>query len=105
MGKLTGLSMGCDCCYTNHMKASQDDIENLQVLLASAGCNFLVTVPMGDDVMLNYQSASYHDAATVRAHLGLRPAPEFEAWLEGMGLMRDGILTERAGDPSVFLKA
>ena len=103
MGKLTGLSMGCDCCYTNHMKASQDDIENLQVLLASSGCNYIVSVPMGDDVMLNYQSASYHDGATLRQHLGLRPAPEFERWLEKMGLMENGRLTAKAGDLSVFL--
>lgn len=103
MGKLSGLSMGCDCCYTNHMQASQDDVENMQVLLASAGCNFLIAVPMGDDVMLNYQSSSYHDAAAVRQLLRLRPAPEFERWLEKMDLMEEGRLTDRAGDLSVFL--
>ncbi|HCL79284.1 MAG TPA: ethanolamine ammonia lyase large subunit [Synergistaceae bacterium] len=103
MGKLSGISMGCDCCYTNHMQADQNDVENLQVLLAAAGCNFIVTVPMGDDVMLNYQSASYHDAATVRQGLGLRPAPEFETWLETMGIMEEGILTKKAGDLSLFL--
>lgn len=103
MGKLSGISMGCDCCYTNHMQANQDDVENLQVLLASAGCNFLIAVPMGDDVMLNYQSSSYHDAATVRQQFGMRPAPEFEKWLEKMGIMEDGRLTPKAGDLSVFL--
>jgi ethanolamine ammonia-lyase large subunit len=102
MGKLHGIPMGCDACYTNHADADQNDLENLEVLLTTAGCNFFMGLPMGDDVMLNYQSTSYHDDATLRQLLGLRPAPEFEAWLEEMGLMRDGRLTERAGDPSIF---
>lgn len=102
MGKLHGLPMGCDACYTNHADADQNDLENLMVLLASGGLNFFMGLPMGDDVMLNYQSSSFHDDAAVRSVLDLRPAPEFEAWLEEMGLMKDGRLTDRAGDPSVF---
>jgi len=104
MGKLTGVPMGCDACYTNHMKADQKDIENLAILLTAANCNYFIGVPMGDDVMLNYQCTSYHDLAALRQLLGLRPAPEFECWLEEMGLMKDGMLTERAGDPRVFVK-
>jgi ethanolamine ammonia-lyase large subunit len=102
MGKLHGIPMGCDACYTNHADADQNDLENLKILLASAGCNFFMGLPMGDDVMLNYQSSSFHDDASVRQVLGLRPAPEFEAWLEAVGLMRAGKLTERAGDASFF---
>jgi ethanolamine ammonia-lyase large subunit len=102
MGKFHGLPMGCDACYTNHADADQNDLENLEVLLAGAGCNFFMGLPMGDDVMLNYQSTSFHDGATLRQLLGLRPAPEFEAWLEEMGLMKDGRLTSRAGDASIF---
>ena len=102
MGKLTGIPMGCDCCYTNHMLADQNDIENLAVMLAAAGCNYFIGVPASDDIMLNYQSLSYHDAAAVREALGLRPIAEFERWMEKMGLMENGKLTPRAGDPSVF---
>jgi ethanolamine ammonia-lyase large subunit len=101
-GKLHGIPMGCDACYTNHADADQNDLENLEVLLSAAGCNFFMGLPMGDDVMLNYQSTSYHDGATLRQVLGLRPAPEFEAWLEEMGLMKEGRLTAKAGDPSLF---
>ncbi len=101
-GKLHGISMGCDACYTNHADADQNDLENLEVLLATAGCSFFMGLPMGDDVMLNYQSTSYHDNATLKQLLGLRPAPEFEAWLEEMGIMKDGRLTERAGDATLF---
>jgi ethanolamine ammonia-lyase large subunit len=104
MGKLTGIPMGCDCCYTNHMLADQNDIENLAVLLASAGCNYFIGVPASDDIMLNYQSNSYHDAAAIREVLGLRPIKEFEQWLEKMGIMENGRLTELAGDPTLFLK-
>ena len=104
MGKLTGISMGVDACYTNHIEADQNDIENLEVLLTAAGCNYLMGLPQGDDVMLNYQSTSFHDIATLRETFGLRPAPQFEAWLEKMGLMADGRLTTRAGDPTVFFK-
>ena len=101
-GKLHGIPMGCDACYTNHADADQNDLENLEVLLATAGCNFFMGLPMGDDVMLNYQSTSFHDDATLRQLLGLRPAPEFEAWMEEMGLMSKGKLTSRAGDGSIF---
>ncbi len=104
MGKLTGLPMGCDACYTNHARATQNDIENLAVLLAAAGCNYFMGVPMGDDVMLAYQCTSYHDAAALRQTLNLRPLPEFEIWLETMGLLKDGMLTEQAGDPTFFLR-
>ncbi len=89
MGKLLGLPMGCDVCYTNHAAADQNSADNLLVLLAAAGCNYFMGVPCADDVMLNYQSTSFHDAATVRKIFGLRPAPEFLAWLEERGLFRD----------------
>lgn len=102
MGKMHGLPMGVDVCYTNHIEADQNDMENLAVLLASAGVQFVIGVPMADDCMLNYQSLSYHDIATVRELLAKRPAPEFEAWLEGMGLMEDGKLTGLAGYPGLF---
>ena len=102
MGKLTGISMGCDACYTNHAVADQNDQENLEMLLAAAGVNYLMGIPMGDDVMLNYQTTSFHNNAALRELYGFRPAPEFEAWLERMGLWRNGKLTERAGDASVF---
>lgn len=104
MGKLTGISMGCDACYTNHAKATQNDIENLAVLLTAGGCNYFMGVPMGDDAMLSYQCTSYHDAPSLRQLLGLRPLPEFEAWMEEIGLMKDGKLTEKAGDASFFLQ-
>lgn len=85
-GKLLGLPMGCDVCYTNHAEADQDDMDNLLVLLAASGLNFMMGVPGADDVMLNYQSTSFHDALFVRKLLGLRRAPEFEAWLQRMGI-------------------
>lgn len=81
-GKLFGLPMGCDVCYTNHAEADQDDMDALLTLLGTAGVNFIMGVPGADDVMLNYQSTSFHDALYLRTLLGLRPAPEFEAWLE-----------------------
>lgn len=102
MGKLTGISMGCDTCYTNHADADQNSNENLMVLLAAAGCSYIMGMPMGDDIMLNYQTSAFHDTATVRQLLNLRPAPEFEAWLEKMGLMENGRLTSCAGDASIF---
>ena len=102
MGKLHGIPMGCDACYTNNAEADQNDLENLEILLATAGVNFFMGLPMGDDVMLNYQSSSFHDIAAVRQLLGLRPAPEFEAWMTELGLMESGRLTARAGDPSFF---
>ena len=104
MGKLTGISMGCDVCYTNHAKADQNSNDNLAVLLASAGVNFIMGIPMGDDAMLSYQTTSYHDAPSLRQALGLRPLPEFEAWMEEVGLWKDGQLTDIAGDASFFLK-
>jgi ethanolamine ammonia-lyase large subunit len=82
-GKLLGLPMGCDVCYTNHAEADQDDMDTLLTLLGAAGVNYIMGVPGADDVMLNYQSTSFHDALYVRKVLGLRPAPEFEAWLAG----------------------
>ncbi|HEX3601643.1 MAG TPA: ethanolamine ammonia-lyase subunit EutB [Lacipirellulaceae bacterium] len=83
-GKLLGLPMGCDVCYTNHAEADQDDMDNLLTLLAVAGCNYFMGVPGADDIMLNYQSTSFHDSQYLRQVLGLRPAPEFEKWLEDM---------------------
>jgi ethanolamine ammonia-lyase large subunit len=85
-GKLLGLPMGCDICYTNHAEADSDDMDNLLVLLGAAGVNFVMGVPGADDVMLNYQSTSFHDALFVRRLLGLKRAPEFEAWLQRMGI-------------------
>ena len=101
MGKLLGVPHGADACYTNHARADQNDCENLATLLAAAGCNYFMAVPMGDDVMLSYQSTSYHDAAALRAVLNLRPAPEFERWCEARGVLHDGRLTARAGDPAI----
>ncbi len=98
MGKLLGVPMGIDACYTNHMNADQNDLENLAMLLTAGGVNYFMGVPMGDDVMLSYQTTSYHDIAALRELCNLRPAPEFELWMEDVGLMRDGRLTERAGD-------
>ena len=105
MGKLSGIPMGCDCCYTNHMMADQNDIENLAILLAGAGVNYILGVPTSDDVMLNYQTNAYHDSQAVREILGLRPIKEFEQWLEKMGIMENGKLTDRAGDPTIFSNA
>ncbi len=87
-GKLLGLPMGCDVCYTNHAEADQDDMDALLTLLGAAGVNYIMGIPGADDVMLNYQSTSFHDALYVRRVLGLRPAPEFEAWLAGEGFAR-----------------
>jgi ethanolamine ammonia-lyase large subunit len=105
-GKLTGIPMGCDACYTNHARSDQNDLENLSVLLAAAGCNYFMGVPMGDDPMLSYQSNSFHDAPSLRQLLHLRPLPEFEQWLVQMGLWdaERGMLTEKAGDPTIFVK-
>jgi ethanolamine ammonia-lyase large subunit len=85
-GKLLGLPMGCDICYTNHAEADQDDMDSLSVLLASAGLNFLIGVPGADDIMLNYQGTSFHDALFLRETLGLQRAPEFEAWLQAQNI-------------------
>jgi ethanolamine ammonia-lyase large subunit len=86
-GKLLGLPMGCDVCYTNHAEADQDDMDSLMTLLAVAGVNFLIAVPGADDVMLNYQSLSFHDVLGLRHLLNLQPAPEFAAWLSRMALL------------------
>ncbi|MFN8198815.1 MAG: ethanolamine ammonia-lyase subunit EutB [Nakamurella multipartita] len=98
-GKLLGLPMGVDVCYTNHAEADQDDMDNLLVLLAAAGVGFVIAVPGADDVMLGYQSLSFHDVLAARAMLGLRPAPEFETWLAAVGLgdERGGV---RSVDPA-----
>ncbi len=102
-GLMHGLPMGCDICYTNHMKADQNDVDSLLVMLASSGCRYVMGVPEGDDIMLMYQSTGYHDIATVREMLNKRPIKEFELWLEKYGIMENGKLTERAGDPTLFL--
>ncbi len=86
-GKLMGLPMGCDICYTNHAEADQDDMDNLLTLLVASGVNYIMGIPGADDIMLNYQSTSYHDALYVRRLLGKRHAPEFEAWLQKMNLI------------------
>lgn len=104
MGKLTGIPMGCDACYTNHMKADQNDIENLMVLLAAAGCTYFMGIPHGDDIMLNYQTTGFHDNATVRELLDLKPVKEFNEWAEKMGILKDGKLTDKAGDASMFME-
>ena len=97
-GKLLGLPMGVDICYTNHADADQDDMDALLTLLGAAGCNFIMGIPGADDIMLNYQSTSFHDAAYLRKLLGKRPAPEFETWLESMGIHNDaGALLPPAG--------
>jgi ethanolamine ammonia-lyase large subunit len=88
VGKLLGLPMGCDVCYTNHAAADQNSADNLMLLLTAAGCNYFMGVPCSDDVMLNYQSTSYHDALAARRLFQLRPAPEFLAWLQGRGIYR-----------------
>ena len=103
MGKLTGIPMGCDACYTNHMKADQNDIENLATLLVAAGCNYIMGVPQGDDCMLMYQCTGFHEAAALREVFGLRPIKEFDEWLEKMGFSENGKLTPKAGDASVFM--
>ncbi|MES1930131.1 ethanolamine ammonia lyase large subunit [Salinisphaera dokdonensis CL-ES53] len=102
-GKLLGVPMGCDVCYTNHAEADQNDMDNLLTLLGVAGANFIMGIPGSDDIMLNYQTTSFHDALYARRALGLSPAPEFGAWLERMQIMRDSdraLLHERM--PSSF---
>jgi ethanolamine ammonia-lyase large subunit len=96
-GKLLGLPMGCDVCYTNHAEADQDDMDNLLLLLGAAGVNYVMGVPGADDIMLSYQSTSFHDALFARRALGLRPAPEFEAWLQRMGILDAGGALLRVG--------
>jgi ethanolamine ammonia-lyase large subunit len=101
-GKLLGLPMGCDVCYTNHAEADQDDMDTLLTLLGAAGVNYIMGVPGADDVMLHYQSTSFHDALYLRRVLGLRPAPEFEAWLRGESFAR---LASEAQHPERLLTA
>ena len=103
MGKLTGIPMGCDCCYTNHMKADQNDIENLASLLTLAGCNYFMGIPHGDDIMLNYQTTGFRETAALREITGKTAIPEFQAWLEKMGFVENGHLTAKAGDGSSLL--
>lgn len=104
MGKLTGIPMGCDACYTNHMKADQNDIENLAVLLTTAGCTYFMGIPHGDDVMLNYQTTGYHETAALREMFGLTAIKEFQDWLVEMGFVdENGKLAKKAGDASVLL--
>ena len=103
MGKLTGISMGCDCCYTNHMKADQNDIENLTTLLTVAGCNYFMGIPHGDDIMLNYQTTGFRETAALRQLTGKTAIPEFQRWLEKMGFYENGLPTPKAGDGSSLL--
>jgi ethanolamine ammonia-lyase large subunit len=98
MGKLLGLPMGCDACFTYHSRMSQDELESLKVLLGAAGCAYLMSLPVGDDIMLNYQSTSYHDIPTLRRLLGKRPTPEFDAWLEARGIWSGDRPGPRFGD-------
>lgn len=103
MGKLTGVPMGCDACYTNHMKADQNDIENLSVLLTAAGCTYFMGIPHGDDVMLNYQTTGYHETASLREIFGLTAIAPFQEWLVKMGFVDEkGKLTAKAGDASTL---
>ena len=103
MGKLSGIPMGCDCCYTNHMKADQNDIENLAALLTMAGCNYFMGIPHGDDIMLNYQTTGFRETAALRELTGKTAIPEFQRWLEKMGFVENGKLTAKAGDGSSLL--
>ncbi len=102
MGKLTGLPMGVDVCYTNHMKADQNDLENLAIILSGGDCNYFMGIPGGDDVMLMYQSTSYHDIAALRELTGKTPIKEFYERMVALGIMQAGRLTAQAGDPSIF---
>jgi ethanolamine ammonia-lyase large subunit len=102
MGKLLGLPMGCDACFTYHASMSQDELEGLKVLLGAAGCTYLMSLPVGDDIMLNYQSTSFHDIPSVRTLVGRRPAPEFDAWLAEKGIWDGDRPGERFGDPEVL---
>lgn len=105
--KLLGLPMGCDVCYTNHAEADQNDMDVLLTLLGAAGCNFVMGIPGSDDIMLNYQTTSFHDALYARKVLGLRPAPEFEAWLQRMNIFKgQGVaLVLPPGLPAAFEQA
>lgn len=102
MGKLLGIPMGCDACFTYHASMSQDELECLKVLLAAAGCSYLMSLPVGDDIMLNYQSTSFHDIPSVQSLVRKRPAPEFDAWLAEKGIWEGDKPGERFGDPGVI---
>jgi len=106
-GKLLGLPMGCDICYTNHAQADQNDMDVLLTLFGVAGINFIMGIPGSDDIMLNYQTTSFHDALYLRKTLGLRPTPEFEAWLQTMGIAQSGGPGLRLADglPAPFSQA
>lgn len=101
-GKLLGIPMGCDACFTYHASMSQDELEGLKVLLGASGCAYLMSLPVGDDIMLNYQSTSYHDIPSVRMLLGKRPTPEFDAWLNDVGIMDGDRPGPRFGDTRVL---
>lgn len=103
-GKLLGLPMGCDICYTNHAAADQNDMDILLTLLGVAGCNYIMGIPGADDIMLAYQSTSFHDALYLRQVLGLRPAPEFEAWLRKMGIFTEHNRLGREGAGKALLQ-
>ncbi|MCP1366211.1 ethanolamine ammonia-lyase subunit EutB, partial [Halomonas sp. BBD48] len=105
-GKLLGVPMGCDICYTNHAEADQNDMDNLLTLLGVAGCNFIMGIPGSDDIMLNYQTTSFHDALYARRVLGLGPAPEFERWLAEMAIFAD-VANHRLNDalPDSFARS
>ncbi len=102
MGKLMGIPMGCDACFTYHASMSQDELESLKVLLGAAGCTYLMSLPVGDDIMLNYQSTSFHDIPSVRGLLDKRPTPEFHAWLHSREIMVGSRPGPRFGDPAVL---
>lgn len=103
-GHLHGLPMGCDVCYTNHMPTDQNDSETILTLLGTAGVHYVMGLPQADDIMLMYQSTSYHDVASIRQLLKKEPIPEFKAWLEKRGIWENGHLGPNAGDPSIFFK-
>ena len=103
MGKLSGIPMGCDACYTNHMKADQNDIENLAALLTAAGCNYFMGIAHGDDVMLNYETTGFRETAALRELFRKTAIPPFQAWLEKMGFEENGRLTPKAGDGSTLM--
>lgn len=103
-GHLHGLPMGCDVCYTNHMSTDQNDSETILTLLGTAGVHYVMGLPQADDIMLMYQSTSYHDVASIRQLLKKEPIPEFKAWLEKRGIWENGHLGPTAGDPSIFFK-
>jgi ethanolamine ammonia-lyase large subunit len=101
-GKVLGLPMGCDACFTYHASMDQNELENLKVLLAASGCSYLMSMPVGDDIMLNYQSTSYHDIASLRVLLQRPPTPEFDAWLSERGIMDGCKPGPRFGDTAVL---